>query len=253
MLTGLRAQAPLPTMRVLDFDVAALTVDDAVEEVQSRLRRQTFSRIAFLNSHVANIASDDPAYAKLLREFLILPDGIGIDIAAWLKHGEAFPANLNGTDFMPVLLDRLREPLHVGLIGARRDSLAGAHEALKARCPHHRFTAFSDGYFETRPAGAVLHHLLEDRPDLLMVAMGVPAQEKWIYDNLDERHCTAVFGVGALFDFLAGVVPRAPMAIRRLRSEWVWRLALEPRRLFTRYVIGNPRFLYRVLKDRSER
>ncbi len=245
--------AELPAKQILSHHVAALTAAEAAVELQMRLDRGEFTRIAFLNSHVANIAADDPAYKQLLRDFLILPDGIGVDIAAWLKHGGTFPANLNGTDFMPLLLSRLRPALHVGLIGASRESLDGAVGALRTRFPQHRFTAFSDGYFEPETEEAVLDRLLGDRPDLLMVAMGVPAQENWIARHLDHRHGTLVFGVGALFDFLSGAVPRAPRLIRRLRSEWVWRLALEPRRLFARYVIGNPLFLYRVLKDRSER
>ncbi|MCP1198559.1 WecB/TagA/CpsF family glycosyltransferase [Notoacmeibacter sp. MSK16QG-6] len=243
----------IPTKRVLGHEVAALTAKEAAEQLQSRLHRGEFSRIAFLNSHVANIAAEDTAYAQLLQNFLVLPDGIGVDIAAWLKDGQTFPANLNGTDFMPFLLERLHPPLHVGLIGAKLDSLNGAVEALKERFPQNRFTAFSDGYFDAGSEHAILEHLKADKPDLLMVALGVPAQENWIVGNLDQRHCTLVFGVGALFDFLAGAVPRAPKLVRRLRSEWVWRLALEPRRLFARYVIGNPRFLYRVLIDRSGR
>jgi exopolysaccharide biosynthesis WecB/TagA/CpsF family protein len=77
--------------------------------------------------------------------------------------------------------------------------------------------------------------------------MGNPKQEFWIADRLSGRHGALAIGVGALFDFLAGEVKRAPEALRRLRLEWAWRLMLEPQRLFRRYVLGNPLFLLRVL------
>ncbi len=220
--------------------------------MQRRLDARDFTAVAFLNSHVANVAADDPAFAELLRRFLVLPDGIGIDIAAWMKHGRSFPANLNGTDFIPILLERLQTPLHVGLIGAHKANLARACATLADCYPRHRFTAYADGYSTALTDGSLIARLWQDRPDILMVATGVPAQEKWIAGHLDQRACTLAFGVGALFDFLSGATPRAPWLVRRLRSEWLWRLALEPRRLFGRYVLGNPLFLYRVWKDRKK-
>lgn len=247
------AQSPdTPFLRVLGHDVAAVSRQEALTMLSSRLAARDFTPVAFLNSHVANIAADDEAFDRLLDDFLILPDGIGIDIAAWMKYGRAFPDNLNGTDFIPFLLGNLPVPCHVGLIGARPEHLKGATTALSESFPRHRFTSFADGYSPSLQDGEVLGRLAEDRPDILLVAMGVPAQEEWIERGLDSRHCSLAFGVGALFDFLAGAVPRAPRLVRQLRSEWLWRLALEPRRLFRRYVIGNPRFLLRVLKDRKE-
>ena len=77
--------------------------------------------------------------------------------------------------------------------------------------------------------------------------MGVPRQEQWIAQNLTPDHCIVAMGVGALFDFLSGAVPRAPHWMRRLRLEWIFRLSLEPARMWRRYVVGNPLFLARVV------
>ena len=68
--------------------------------------------------------------------------------------------------------------------------------------------------------------------------------------HLHELHCGAVIGVGGLLDFISGRIPRAPRLLRRLGMEWIWRLAMEPKRLFRRYVIGNPMFVFRVVKYR---
>ena len=88
---------------------------------------------------------------------------------------------------------------------------------------------------------------------MLLVAMGVPRQELWIARHIDERHCTLPIAVGALLDFLSGAVPRAPLWMRRLRLEWLFRLVVEPGRLWRRYVVGNPLFLVRVVRQRLSR
>ena len=80
--------------------------------------------------------------------------------------------------------------------------------------------------------------------------MGVPRQEFWIAKNITPRHCTMPIAVGALLDFLSGAVPRAPAWMRRLRLEWVFRLIIEPGRLWRRYILGNPVFLARVVRQK---
>ena len=82
----------------------------------------------------------------------------------------------------------------------------------------------------------------------IAVAMGSPSQEIWIDTHIRKGHGRLVFGVGALFDFVSGAVPRAPSAVRKLRLEWVWRLIQEPSRLWYRYIVGNPVFLFHVFR-----
>ena len=104
-----------------------------------------------------------------------------------------------------------------------------------------------DGFFAKADEPAILAHLEKVRPDILLVAMGVPRQERWIAEHLSEKHCTVALGVGALLDFMSGTIPRAPLRLRRLGLEWLFRLLVEPMRLWRRYLIGNPLFLMRVL------
>jgi exopolysaccharide biosynthesis WecB/TagA/CpsF family protein len=96
---------------------------------------------------------------------------------------------------------------------------------------------------------ALVARINETEPDVLLVALGNPMQEAWIADRLPALRVKVAIGVGALFDYLAGAVPRAPVWIRRLGAEWVYRLLMEPWRLWRRYVIGNPRFLFRVVTN----
>jgi exopolysaccharide biosynthesis WecB/TagA/CpsF family protein len=144
----------------------------------------------------------------------------------------------------------MASPLRVGLLGARRSNAEAAAAALSALAPQHSFTVVHDGYFRGEEEPEILEKLAAIRPDLLLVAMGVPRQEFWIDRNITARHCTLPVAVGALLDFLSGAVPRAPLWVRRLRLEWLFRLVIEPGRLWRRYVLGNPLFLSRVLRQK---
>jgi alpha-1,3-mannosyltransferase len=93
----------------------------------------------------------------------------------------------------------------------------------------------------------IVAKIVASKADVVLVAMGNPAQETWLAENLAATGCRLGFGVGALFDFLSGDVVRAPRWVRAVRMEWVYRLFREPGRLWRRYLLGNPMFLMRVL------
>lgn len=230
--------------------IAVLTKTGAIAELSHAMAVGRHVKLAFCNANLVNLAGREPALSRRLSGFLVLPDGIGVDIGSRLLHGAAFPANLNGSDFIPALLRAERRPLRVGLIGGRPGVADRAAAQLRQRFPQHGFEVVSHGYFEPAEEAGLLARLTAAPPDLLLVAFGNPRQENWIADRLGPQHCTVAAGIGALFDFLAGEVPRAPELIRRTRLEWIYRLCLEPRRLWRRYVLGNPAFLLRVLRQR---
>ena len=233
--------------RILGVDVASIGRDEALALLSQLVAGRTFAKIGFLNAHNANVACSDREFAAALGNFLVLADGVGVDVAAKLLYGAPFPANLNGTDFVPALLSACDKPLTVGLLGATKVNAERAAQRLGELAPRHRYVVVRDGYFAAAEEPAILSQLAELRPDILLVAMGVPRQELWIERNLDGQHCTLPIAVGALLDFLSGSVPRAPQWMRQLRLEWLFRLIIEPGRLWRRYVVGNPVFLTRVL------
>lgn len=231
--------------------IAVLTQAAALAELSDAMATGRHLKLAFCNANLVNVAARDAAVMRHLSGFLVLADGIGVDIGGWLLHGAPFPANLNGSDFIPSLLAAEARPLRVGLIGGRPGVADRAAERLARRFPRHAFSVISHGYFGASEEAGLLSELKAAPPDLLLVALGNPAQEKWIADKLGPQHCAVAAGVGALFDFFAGEVPRAPEALRRTRLEWVYRLWREPRRLWRRYVLGNPAFLMRLLWQRA--
>ena len=231
---------------ILGVPVVAMDGAAAFAMVREAVATRTHRRFAFLNAHGANLAHGDPTFRKTLRGFTVLPDGAGVDIASKWLYGAPFPANLNGTDFVPALLNRQREGWTVGLLGAAPGVAEVAAANWAAAFPQHEFRIVSDGFLDAAKRDRVLSGLVDAPVDLLLVAMGNPQQEMFIAQHVDARHATVVMGVGALLDFAAGRVVRAPKPLRRARIEWTFRLLQEPRRLWRRYVIGNPLFLGRV-------
>jgi len=230
--------------------IAVLTRAAALAELSDAMVTGRHVKLAFCNANLVNVAAQDPALLRRLSGFLVLADGIGVDIGGWLLHGAPFPANLNGTDFVPALFATEPRSLRVALIGGRPGVADRAAERLAQQFPRHAFSVISHGYFDASEEPALLARLVAAPPDLLLVAFGNPRQESWIADKLGPQHCAIAAGVGALFDFFAGEVQRAPEWIRQTRLEWVYRLWLEPRRLWRRYVLGNPVFLMRLLRQR---
>lgn len=238
---------------ILGIPVANIDRATAIRLLRSFVAERRFTKLGFLNAHNANVAYSDPEFAEALRDFFVLADGIGVDIAAKLLYGEKFPANLNGTDFIPAFLAAEQRPLTIGLLGARRANAEAAAAKFSQLAPWHRFVFIHDGYFGSVEEPMILQRIETLRPDVLLVAMGVPHQEFWIAKNITPRHCTLPVAVGALLDFLSGAVPRAPLWMRRLRLEWVFRLIIEPVRLWRRYILGNPVFLARVVRQKLAR
>ena len=243
---------PLPSRNILGVEVAHLAWSEAVALLSRLASERRFTRVAFLNAHNANVACDNPDFARILRTFLVLPDGVGVDLAARLLYGASFPANLNGTDFVPAFLQSAA-PLKIGLLGAARGNVEGAASTLSALAPQHEVLVIHDGFYDPKDEPVILQRIAALRPDVLLVGMGVPRQEFFMAEKLTPEHCTLPIAVGALIEFLSGAVPRAPSWMRGIRFEWLFRLWVEPGRLWRRYVVGNPVFLARVLRQKSWR
>ncbi len=239
-----------PWRDVLGIPVADFTYLQALDFLAKQIDNKAYTPVAFLNANNANIAMENSGFEKALDEFLILSDGVGVDIAAWLLHGKIFKANLNGTDFVPALLRHHVSNLKVGLIGAKREVVDAAVASFAASFPQHEFRVISDGYFKPDDEHLIKQKTADFRPDIVLVAMGVPRQEQFVTRVLTSDVCTLPIAVGALFDIYTGTVPRAPEWMRTTRTEWIYRLWKEPRRLWRRYIMGNPLFILRVLRCR---
>ncbi len=243
---------PLDRKDILGVAVASLTADQAAVLLKRRLAERRFTRVSFLNAHNANVAASDPRVAAMFSEFLVLPDGVGVDIAARLLYGSPFPANLNGTDFIPALLRSARFPLKVALLGARRENVERAASRLAEIAPQHSVEVIHDGFFDERggggdprPAGGAASRRPLGRHGRATAGAVDRRQAPFRPLHHADRRRRPV-------RFPQRFHPAGAGPASRLRLEWLFRLALEPGRLWRRYLIGNPLFLWRVLRQRSE-
>lgn len=233
----------LPLCSVLGLPLVSADTETVIRTLLAPGRRTVF----FLNAHCANIRAGNASYAAALaRADYVLPDGIGVELAARMQ-GRRLAANLNGTDLTPRLL-RLaaRWGMSVFLIGGTPGTADAAAQRLCLDIPGLRIAGTRDGFAGAARPEEAIDEINASGADIVLVAMGVPQQELWIDEHRHLIDAPLVLGVGALFDFLAGNVRRAPAWVRRRRMEWAWRLAMEPRRLAKRYLVGNAAFLARA-------
>lgn len=238
----------LERRRIGKVDIHVLLRSEAIDLILDRVRRKKPLVVAFCNAHTINLAARDPKLARILESALVLNDGVGVDLASRILHGEAFPENLNGTDLVPALLEGADEPLRLFLLGSAPGVAASASAELARRFPEHGVVGTHHGFFSAAEDEKVAELIARSDPDLILVGMGQPRQEVWAARYFEHSRCVTMC-VGAFLDFTAGTFPRAPRWVRRFRMEWAYRLIREPRRLARRYVIGNVEFLLRLVPE----
>ncbi|MFB9909142.1 WecB/TagA/CpsF family glycosyltransferase [Allokutzneria oryzae] len=242
-------RAEIPTVPILGVRVAKLDEQAAINEVKRLFEGHEPALVAYANAHSMNLACGNASYRRVLDQAaLVLNDGSGLAIAARLR-GDGFPANLNGTDFTPKIL-RVAADLGaaVYLLGGEPGIAETAAAKLTAAIPGLKIVGTQHGF--SPDTEAVVGRIRASGAEVVVVAMGNPAQELWLDRYLTATGARVGVAVGAFLDFTAGKVERAPAWMRRAGVEWAYRLAREPRRLFQRYVVGNPLFLARVLAER---
>jgi len=199
--------------------------------------------VAFVNAHAMNLAVKDSTFAAALAEAdWVLRDGSGMRMLMG-RLGLAHGLNLNGTDLIPRIVARF-PGRRILLLGTREPQLGAAAFRIRNEFARGATIEMLDGF---HAAEIYVERARDFKPDLVLLGMGMPKQEQvaQLLRGALARPCLIVCG-GAILDFLGGGTVRAPAWMRRLGIEWLYRLVREPRRLFRRYVLGNPLFLARA-------
>lgn len=240
---------PMPAaLTLLDVPLRNVAMGDAVAEIADAAAGDRLAHFAFVNADCMNRAVALPRYrALLVKARAVYADGSGIRLATRLFTPFAIRDNVNGTDMFPLLCDELaRRGRSLYLLGAAPGVAAAVAVVAKTRCPGLAIAGTHDGMLADTDHARVVAEINASGANVLLVAMGAPRQEFWIAGHAHELHVAVAVGVGGLFDFASGNMPRAPAWLRRLGLEWTFRLRQEPSRMWRRYVLGNPRFLWRA-------
>ena len=237
-------------LTLLDVGFLSISMAEALSLIRGVIREDGKESVSFINADCLNISSKDEEYRSILNsQSIVLPDGAGINIGCRLI-GERLEANLNGTDLLPVLCEvAVEDEITLYLLGAAPGVAARMRENLMMTYPGLDVVGEHHGYFDhDEDSDEVIAKINASKPNIVLVAFGAPRQEKWIHNHRDKIDSNILVGVGGLFDFYSGDKKRAPLWMRKCGLEWTYRLYLEPGRLWRRYIIGNPLFVYRIMR-----
>jgi N-acetylglucosaminyldiphosphoundecaprenol N-acetyl-beta-D-mannosaminyltransferase len=197
----------------------------------------------------------DTHFRKIYRDaLLVVPDGVSL---LWSAQFLKTPLNgrVNGTDLFEQLCAVAdKKGLKIFLLGGRPGAVEAVEETLLNRHPNLKIvgTHCPSYGFESQPQELALikSKIKAATPDILFVGLGAPKQENWIYANYQDIKVPISVGIGVSFELVANMVQRAPMWMQKWGLEWFFRLLVEPKRLWKRYIVGNPQFMWLVFKQR---
>ncbi len=237
--------------------VHAVTLAQVLAYIAQAVAGDAQRVLAYANVHTLNLAHDDAWFRAYLAQCdVVYCDGFGVKWAADLL-GTPLPARFTPPDWLGQLAAQAATQQHrLYLLGGQ----PGAAAALAAQWQQHHpalpIVGTHHGYFDQTPGSddnrALLAAINAAAPAILLVGMGTPRQERWLQAHRAALSARVLLPVGAAIDLLAGVTPRGPAWMTDHGLEWLTRLAVEPRRLWRRYLLGNPRFVWRVLRYRRQ-
>jgi N-acetylglucosaminyldiphosphoundecaprenol N-acetyl-beta-D-mannosaminyltransferase len=232
--------------------VDPLDVHGLLDRVGGLVRRGG-ATVAYVNVHVLNEAERDEALRAFLNAAdLVYADGAGVVLGSRIL-GDRLPGRITGADWIWPFAERAaREGWRVAWIGGEPGVADEAAREIQERVPGLSVVFTSHGFVPESGQAAMIEACNAARPHVVFVGMGTPVQERWVAANRDRIGAPVVWCLGATADFVSGRVSRGPEWLHQ-RQEWLARLLVDPRRLWKRYLLGNPRFVLRVLKQRVTR
>ena len=233
-------------IEILGCPFDAITEDETVRLVfeWAKSAERKSHHIITVNVAILMMAREDAKLAKAIENAdLVVVDGKPLVwTAKWLRA--PVPEKVSGVDLMKRLLEEGNERgLSVFLLGTTQERLDVLERVLRAKYPNVTIAGARNGYFKQPDWPAVTKMIRDAKADLLLVGMPAPFKEIWCEEHREELATPAMLGVGGAFDVMAGFVPRAPRLMQEVGMEWAWRLAMEPKKLWKRYLQTNSAFL----------
>ncbi len=232
---------------ILGVKIDRLSTDQVLDRISQFVASGKPHQIIYINVDCVNRYKKDLRYRKIVNEAdLVYPDGMGVVWASKFS-GKPLSERVNAGDFLPDLCKLCVEKKYaLYLLGGEEDVARKAADYLREEYKDLKIVGAHHGFFENKNEEKIIREINHLSPDILLVGMGVPRQEKWIKRNLQQLNIPVCWGVGALFDYYSNRIKRAPLWVRGIGMEWLFRLVIEPARLWKRYIIGNFLFAIRL-------
>ena len=230
-------------IKILGVPVDILTMDRALTWVDEAIKNQTPHQIITTNPEMIMMAQEDDEFFQIMqRAELIIPDGIGVVMAARHLFKVEVPERVTGFDISTNLLKRgVDRDYSFYLLGGAPGIAEQAKENLKKRFPGLNIVGTHHGYLNQENRSTVINDIKESETDILLVGMGAPRQDKFIDQNKERLGVPISIGIGGSIDIWAGVKERAPEMMQKLHLEWFYRLAKEPTRFMR--MLALPKFI----------
>lgn len=236
---------PLPIDAVGVEETARAFIDYCCSQARRDAERPLFS--TSVNGHVISLCARDPGLAEMFRRAdSINADGQPLVLLSRYLCAHPLPERVATTDLFPAVARLAAEAgVTFFMLGGAEEVNRRAVETTRAAHPSLRIVGRRNGYFTPQQEAAIVARIAKARPDVLWLSLGAPLEQQFCLRNLAAlRGVGIVKTSGGLFDFLALAKPRAPAWMQRAGLEWLFRLALEPRRLFLRYLVTSPHALF---------
>lgn len=207
--------------------------------------------------HVVKLQNDKEFLEIYKNASLVLSDGMPILWAAKFL-GSPLKEKISGSDLFLKLCESAAENgYRLFFLGGRPGAALKAAEILKLKYPNIKIVGTYSPPFgfekDENENNKIVRMIKDAAPDILFVGLGAPKQEKWIYGHKDKYMVPISMGIGISFEFTAGIVKRAPLFMQKLGFEWFWRLMMEPKRLWKRYLVDDMKFFWLVLKEKLKK
>jgi len=232
-------------MDLLGVRVDNVTMEEAVKKAEEFFTENRMHLICTPNPEMVMLAQDDEEFRKILNSSeLNIPDGNGI-VWASRKIGEPLSERVAGYDFIHKIFE-LGQDMDISFyfLGAKPGVAKKAKEKIEEQYVGIKVVGTNDGYFSVEEENEVLERINADKPDVLLVAMGAPKQERFIYKYRNKLNCKVAIGVGGCFDVISGDVKRAPKLFISLKLEWLYRALTDIKRF--KRLTAIPRFMKSV-------
>lgn len=235
-------------VRILDIPFNSVNMKEAVERAKRFAVGDRFRYIFTPNPEIVMISRKDEELKKaLLSADMLVPDGIGIVIASGF-YGERLPERVAGFDLTTELIEvAAQRGWSFFFLGGKPGINEKARKRLEKKYPNIRIVGYHHGYFNEDEEEEIITHINLCNPNILLVGMGAPRQEKWIFKNRKKLKANLAIGVGGTLNIFAGAAIRAPKIFRMLGLEWFFRLILEPWRIKRMSLL--PMFLVRAFLE----
>ena len=244
----------IKTVRILGIRFARIDMENALRVIEEFITNGRKSQVCVTNAYSLVLTQKDDQFRDITNSAsLVVADGRPL---AWISrlYGKPIPERVSGYDVVYELSkSSAKKRYKLFFLGSTSITLKRMVENLKEMFPSLQIVGVYSPPFEEQFSPGENEKMISlinnAKPDVLFVGLGAPRQERWIWEHKDELHVPVSIGVGAAFNFLAGTVRRAPKWMQKCGIEWLFRLCEEPRRLWRRYLIGNPTFLWLVGKE----